>query len=66
MASKTTAYPPLEVTVRAATPGDYSGVLDVSEGIYDGQDYLPLLYHRYLADPWRKCFVCEQGGQVVR
>ncbi|KAG8431646.1 hypothetical protein GDO86_020630 [Hymenochirus boettgeri] len=39
--------------------------MSISVGIYNGMDYLPAMYHRWLADPKRSMFVAKSEGKVV-
>lgn len=55
----------LEVTVRTARPGDYHSVLEMSEGIYSGHDYLPCVFEKWLLDSTRAIFVAQVGRKVV-
>ncbi|KAL9958122.1 hypothetical protein ACROYT_G035093 [Oculina patagonica] len=38
----------IELTFRLATPSDFDEILKLSEGIYDGLDYLPFRYHKWM------------------
>ena len=38
----------LDLTFRLATPSDFDEILKLSEGIYDGLDYLPFRYHTWM------------------
>ncbi|KAL9958120.1 hypothetical protein ACROYT_G035091 [Oculina patagonica] len=38
----------LELTFRLARPNDFDEILKLSEGIYDGHDYLPFRYHTWM------------------
>ena len=51
--------------VRLARPDDYAAVLDVNRFVYDGGDYLPVMYHMYMQNKQSDCFVIEVDGQVV-
>ena len=51
--------------VRLARPDDYEAVLDVNRFVYDGGDYLPVMYHMYMQNKQSDCFVIEVDGQVV-
>ena len=55
-----------EITFREATAADYDDVMNISDGIYDGFDYLPVRYHDFCKDPQRHMFVAEDDGKVVR
>ena len=57
---------PAGVTLRAARVDDYQAIMEFSEGLVNGRDYLPGLYHRYLANPTRYLSVAELDGKVVR
>jgi GNAT superfamily N-acetyltransferase len=49
--------------VRIAKRKDKLALVDVSKGIWDGNDYLPNLLDRWIAEPY--FFVCEFQGKVV-
>ena len=51
--------------VRRATADDYDAIMGFSEGVLDGNDYLPALYHQYMSNPLRFPFVAEMDGKVV-
>ena len=38
----------LELIFRLARPSDFDAILKLSEGIYEGHDYLPLTYHTWM------------------
>ena len=54
-----------QVTVRLATVDDYERVLDIDRNLYDGEDYLPYKYHKFLRDPNRSVFIGEIDGKAV-
>ena len=56
---------PPEVRVRRATADDYDAIMGFSEGVLDGNDYLPALYHKYLSNPLRFLFVAVVDDKVV-
>ena len=56
---------PAGLTLRRATAEDYDGVMKISEGVLDATDYLPSLYHQYLAHPTRYMFVAEIDKYIV-
>ena len=56
---------PAGVTLRAARVDDYQAIMGFSEGLLYGRDYLPGLYHRYMAHPTRYLYVAEIDGKVV-
>jgi len=37
-----------DLTYRLAEPNDFDNVLKISEGLHDGHDYLPLIFHQWL------------------
>ena len=51
--------------IREATSRDYEAVMAIDENIYDGYDHLSKLYHTYMRDPRRICFVLEIDRKVV-
>ena len=53
-----------ELVFRRARPADYEAVLAMGD-MFHGLDYMPHMYHRLLANPDYKCFVCEADGKVV-
>ena len=54
-----------KLNVRLAVEGDYEAVVDVSQGIYDGLDYLPVVFHKLLTQPNRVLFVAELEGKII-
>ena len=56
---------PPGVRVRRATADDYDAIMGFSEGVLDGNDYLPALYHQYLSNPLRFLFVAVVDDKVV-
>ena len=56
---------PPDVTLRRATLADYQGVMDISQGLFEGHDYLPDHYQEYARGPKRHMFVAERNKQVV-
>ena len=53
------------ISVRRATLNDFRPVMEMSEGIYFGWDYLPRYYHVYLQDKRSNCFVVTSQDRVV-
>ena len=53
------------ITVRPATLRDYDAIVAVSEGVYDGNDYLVTHYHQFYHNPNSNMFVAEHKGKVV-
>ncbi|XP_035659811.1 probable N-acetyltransferase 16 isoform X3 [Branchiostoma floridae] len=51
MADNTTSGADLALTFRMACHGDYDSVMRMSEGIYEGKDYLPAFFHSFIDDP---------------
>ena len=54
-----------KLTTRQATAADYHAVMGISQGVYEGWDYLPANYHQYLEDPNCIVLVFELNGKVV-
>ncbi|XP_078603201.1 putative N-acetyltransferase 16 [Branchiostoma floridae x Branchiostoma japonicum] len=54
-----------DLSYRLASHGDYDAVMRISEGIYDGTDYLPAFFHSYIDDPDVTVFLAVTGDQVV-
>lgn len=52
--------------IRRVTLQDKDDVLDLSIGIYGGNDYLPLVFDQWCADPKRIMFGIEVDGKLVR
>ena len=76
-------YPstPGRLTFRLAQSGDFDAVVKLSEGIYDGHDYLPLRFHKWLQRNHldvllaysgdklvglQACFVVDEGRTLIR
>lgn len=70
-----------ELTLRLAQPDDLDDILKISEGIYDGNDYLPLKFHQWLQRDnlpvllgysgdklvgLQACFVVDDGLTFIR
>jgi hypothetical protein len=52
-------------TVRRATPGDYQSVIDIDVDIYNGADYMPLMFHQFLQSRHHLLLVFEERGKIV-
>ena len=53
------------IQCRLASAADYEEVLEMSEGIYNGYDYLPFVFHQWLKEPNRLVFVAELEEKLV-
>ena len=53
------------IECRLASAADYEEILEMSEGIYDGYDYLPFVFHQWLKEPNRLVFVAQLDGKLV-
>ena len=75
------ASTPVRLTFRLAQPGDFDAVVKLSEGIYDGHDYLPFKFHEWLQRNnldvllaysgdklvgLQACFVVDEGRTFIR
>ena len=54
-----------KIEVREATPGDYEGVMAISDNIYDGLDYLPDVYHSLMESPGANYYVLLKNDKIV-
>jgi len=54
-----------DVVVRQATPSDYQSVMDIDHNIYDGHDYMPLMFHQFLQSRHHLVLVTECEGEIV-
>ena len=54
-----------EITIRKAVSADYEAILEMSEGIYNGHDYIPCVFHKWLTQPSREIFVAQLGEKLV-
>ena len=52
-------------SIRLALPSDYKSVLEMSEGIHNGYDYLPNLYHKWVSDEKYLVFLGEIDNEIV-
>ena len=50
---------------RRATLKDYEGVMDINRNVYNGLDYLPDKYERYISDPYRLAYVAVINEKIV-
>ncbi|XP_074839141.1 putative N-acetyltransferase 16 [Carettochelys insculpta] len=48
-----------------ATEEDFEEVLAISEGVYEGEDYLPSRYHTWLREPHRTVVLAKKKGAVI-
>lgn len=53
------------VVCRPALPKDTADVMDLTRDIWDGDDYVPHVWHDWLADPVGLLAAAEYGGRVV-
>ncbi|KXJ28663.1 Histidine N-acetyltransferase [Exaiptasia diaphana] len=53
------------VTVRVATDDDVDNILHVSEGIYNGEDYLPVVLQQWLNYERKLIYLAEYEGEVI-
>lgn len=49
--------------VRIARPSDRADLIEISRGIWEGHDYLPMIVDRWIGEDW--FFVCEYQGKVI-
>ncbi|XP_044134693.1 histidine N-acetyltransferase-like [Bufo gargarizans] len=48
-----------------ATAEDYEELMSISSGLFNGTDYFPVMYHKWLKEPQRRMFVARCEGKVV-
>ncbi|XP_072573507.1 probable N-acetyltransferase 16 [Paramormyrops kingsleyae] len=53
------------LTFWLASPGDYDDVMAISDGIYEGNDYLPHRYHSWMTEPHRVVILAKRDGKLV-
>ena len=53
------------IQCRLASAADYEEILEMSEGVHDGYDYLPLVFHQWLEEPNRLVFVAQLEEKLV-
>ena len=53
------------LTIRLAQPGDFNEIVKLSEGIYDGHDYLPFPFHRWLERDNLAVILAFSGDKLV-
>merc|ERR1712021_111509 len=51
--------------LREATRADYDDVFNINKNVYEGNDYLPEVYAKWLDDDARDNFVIASGNDVV-
>ena len=56
---------PGRLTFRLAQPGDFDAVVKLSEGIYDGHDYLPSKFHEWLQRDNLDVLLAYSGDKLV-
>ena len=56
-----------DIVVRRATVDDYKSVLSIADdALWDGNDYLPTLYHVLLQSKRHVFYVAEMNGRLVK
>ena len=55
----------MDVQIRLARKTDLASIIELSEGIYEGHDYLPLAFLQWLEEPNRRVIVAEKGDAVI-
>ncbi|XP_076829736.1 histidine N-acetyltransferase-like isoform X3 [Brachyhypopomus gauderio] len=53
------------LTFWLARPQDYDEVMAISEGIHEGNDYLPHRYHTWMTEPDRVVIIARRDGKLV-
>ena len=53
-----------ECIIRLAGPQDYAGILAITDDMYGGIDYIPIMLRQFLHGP-HQVWVCEIEGQIV-
>jgi ribosomal protein S18 acetylase RimI-like enzyme len=54
-----------KISLRFAKEDDFKDVLEISEGVYDGRDYLPHEFHCLLKTTNKLVFLAEVQGKVI-
>jgi len=55
-----------DIVVRRATADDYESAINVIDDMWDGNDYLPTLYHVLLQTKTHVFYVAEINSRVVK
>jgi len=53
------------IIVRRATPSDYQAIMNIDHNLYDGHDYMPLMFHQFLQSRHHLVLVIEYEGEIV-
>lgn len=56
---------PKAILCRPALPMDTPDVIELTSHIWEGEDYIPHVWHQWLADPDGLLAVVETGGRVI-
>ena len=54
-----------EIVSRLARESDFQAILEISEGLYDGRDYLPNVFFQWLNDANRYIIIAEMESKVI-
>ncbi|PFX11612.1 putative N-acetyltransferase 16 [Stylophora pistillata] len=54
-----------ELTFRLAQTSDFDEILKLSEGVYDGQDYLPLRFHKWMQMVNVAVMLAHSSGRLI-
>ena len=55
----------MDVQIRRARKTDLTSIIEMSKGIYDGHDYFPLVFLKWLEEPNRRIIVAEKDEVVI-
>ena len=55
-----------KVVIRRATAEDYESAINIIDDAWDGDDYLPTLYHVLLQTTKHVFYVAEMNSRVVK
>ncbi len=54
-----------DLTLRPVRPADRARVLEITEDVWEGRDYIPRVFDRWVADAGAEFQAAEVGGEVV-
>ena len=54
-----------DYVLRRATPSDYQAVIDIDDNVYNGVDYMPLMFYQFLHSRHHLMLVIECVVKIV-
>lgn len=57
---------PANATIRRVNFSDLEAIMAINDDIYEGLDYMPILFYTFLHSKQHEMYVYEEDGKLVR